>query len=167
MEIEETEQELVQDSIDDSRRVIDYELAEKLANMQCNLTEMAKCLGCTTKTFNRNPKLREIYESGIEKGRVSLRRAQMKNALNGDSRMQIWLGKQYLGQSEKLSDASEDKSIMKVEVFSKLTTNEIRDLLAKENMKEERAKQLSVINKEIDEKKALNEYKKRTAKRTK
>jgi len=33
---------------------------------------------------------------------MSLRRAQIKTALDGNPTMQIWLGKQYLGQHDKI-----------------------------------------------------------------
>jgi len=36
----------------------------------------------------------------LENGRSSLRRLQWKSATNGNITMQIWLGKQYLGQRD-------------------------------------------------------------------
>ena len=45
------------------------------------------------------------YPSVIKRGRArlrqSLRRAQIKSALSGNATMLIWLGKQYLGQSDR------------------------------------------------------------------
>jgi hypothetical protein len=40
------------------------------------------------------------YEKGLENGKSSLRRLQWKAALGGNITMQIWLGKQYLGQRD-------------------------------------------------------------------
>ena len=49
------------------------------------------------------------YPSVIKRGRArlrkSLRRAQIRSALSGNSTMLVWLGKQYLGQSDRLTTA--------------------------------------------------------------
>ena len=41
-----------------------------------------------------------VYKKKSAKGNVSLRQAQLKSALNGNVTMQVWLGKQHLGQKE-------------------------------------------------------------------
>jgi len=46
-------------------------------------------------------KFADYYKRRQGKGHVSLRRSQVQNALNGSTTMQIWLGKQWLGQSDK------------------------------------------------------------------
>jgi len=45
-----------------------------------------------------------LLEKGKQAGKKSLRRAQWDKALNGDTRMQIFLGKQYLGQKDTPED---------------------------------------------------------------
>ena len=45
---------------------------------------------------------REIYEMGMGRGKASLRRVQMDAALGGNTTMQIWLGKNILGQRDNL-----------------------------------------------------------------
>ena len=45
---------------------------------------------------------REIYEMGMGRGRASLRRVQMDAALGGNATMQIWLGKNILGQRDNI-----------------------------------------------------------------
>lgn len=40
----------------------------------------------------------KVYSAG---GRASLRRMQFKQAMSGDKSMLMWLGKQYLGQSDR------------------------------------------------------------------
>jgi hypothetical protein len=44
---------------------------------------------------------REAMERGRAKGRISMRRAQLRMLENGNATMGIWLGKQYLGQSDE------------------------------------------------------------------
>ena len=51
-------------------------------------------------TLARNKHFAEIYKRGSEGGRKSLRRMQFESASKGSIAMQIWLGKQYLGQSD-------------------------------------------------------------------
>lgn len=46
------------------------------------------------------PEVREILDRGAALGRISLRRQQFKLAREGSAVMNIWLGKQYLGQRD-------------------------------------------------------------------
>ena len=48
-------------------------------------------------------------------GRELLRAKQFENAMNGDKTMQIWLGKQYLGQKDKNDITTDDKPITPTE----------------------------------------------------
>ena len=45
----------------------------------------------------------EVYKTFRGKGNASLRRLQFKEAERGNVTMLIWLGKQWLGQTEKPS----------------------------------------------------------------
>src|SRR5512142_1202602 len=82
------------------RKHIDLELVEKLAHIQCTHAEIASTLGVSVDTLNRNEHFAETYKRGAEGGRKSLRRMQFESANRGNVVMQIWLGKQYLGQSD-------------------------------------------------------------------
>ena len=83
------------------KKVIDYDLVEKLAHIQCTQQEIAAILKCSVDTLQRNKKFCGLYKKGMEEGRSSLRRLQWKAADEGDHTMMIWLGKQYLGQKDK------------------------------------------------------------------
>jgi hypothetical protein len=76
-----------------------------LARMQCTKKEAAAVLGVHRDTlatfFGQHEKANEAWEDGLETGKVSLRRAQYKNATEGNVTMQIWLGKQWLDQKDK------------------------------------------------------------------
>lgn len=68
--------------------------------------EIAAFFNCSTDTIGRrkkhDPDFAEAYKKGFALGKVSLRRAQFKNAVeNQNSTIQIWLGKQWLGQTDK------------------------------------------------------------------
>src|ERR1700730_1358525 len=79
---------------------------EKLAALQCTDEEMAGWFGISTRTIERRRKSRifaETIERGRSKGRISLRRSQLKILQDGSATMGIWLGKQYLGQTADMS----------------------------------------------------------------
>jgi hypothetical protein len=75
-----------------------------LARMQCTHQEAANVVGVCRSAFSmflaNNKKAAECWENGQGQGRVSLRRLQWETAKRSAA-MQIWLGKQYLGQRDK------------------------------------------------------------------
>jgi hypothetical protein len=76
-----------------------------LASAQHTQPEAAALLGISIRCFEEflraNKNAREVWDEGRESGKASLRRMQFKNAQAGNVTMQIWLGKQYLGQKDK------------------------------------------------------------------
>ena len=62
------------------KKEIDYLLVEKLANLMCTQQEIASVLEVSTKTLQRDPEFCRIYNIGIQCGKMSLRRYQMKLA---------------------------------------------------------------------------------------
>lgn len=72
---------------------------EALAKIGCTLPEMAAVLGCHEDTLR--DRFSSIIKRGKEQGKMSLRHKQYQVALSGNVAMLIWLGKQYLDQSEK------------------------------------------------------------------
>jgi len=87
---------------------IDYDQVEKLANIMCTQVEIASILGCSVDTLQRDDEFSGIYKTGLDNGRMSLRRAQYKSAMSGNATMQIWLGKQYLNQRDQREYKVED-----------------------------------------------------------
>jgi hypothetical protein len=82
---------------------IDIAELEKLSAMQCTDEEIAAWFGVTRKTIERRRKVRkfaEIMDRGKAKGKISVRRMQMKLLEEGNATMGVWLGKQLLGQTD-------------------------------------------------------------------
>lgn len=86
---------------------IDREQFEKLCAIQCTLDEIAGFFDCCDDTINNWCKkeygetFSDIYKKKSVAGKISLRRLQFKMAEKNAS-LCIWLGKQYLGQTEKI-----------------------------------------------------------------
>jgi hypothetical protein len=83
--------------------VIDIVEVEKLASLQCTEEEMAAFLNISVRTFQNRLKDREFTEAvarGKAKGRISVRRHQIRMLEKGNAAMGIWLGKQHLGQRD-------------------------------------------------------------------
>lgn len=84
---------------------------EGLARIQCTMKEAGAVLGVNEVTFSRflqaHQKAMEAWENGKETGKASLRRNQFKMAEHNPT-MAIWLGKQCLGQFDKLAHAGAD-----------------------------------------------------------
>ena len=78
---------------------IDPAQVEALAAIGCTQEEIATALGCSRQTINRRFKVACI--AGGDKLRMSLRRWQYVKAKDGNVAMLIWLGKQYLGQTDR------------------------------------------------------------------
>lgn len=76
-----------------------------LAKIQATSKEIAAVLEVTEPTWIRfkqeNPAVQEAWEQGIGYGQMSIRRHQISLAEKGNATMLIWLGKQYLGQSDR------------------------------------------------------------------
>lgn len=88
------------------RKEIDKIEFEKLCALQCTEEEICGWFGVTDKTLSSWCKrtyglnFSEIYRQKRGVGKISLRRAQMRLAEKSAS-MAIWLGKQWLGQTDK------------------------------------------------------------------
>ena len=91
------------------KKVIDYELAGKLAMIQCTEIEIAGLLEVSVRTLQNDAEFLRVFSEKKELGKSSLRRMQWKKAEQGNVTMQIWLGKQYLGQRDIPIDNKEDE----------------------------------------------------------
>jgi hypothetical protein len=85
----------------------DKETFEGLCEIQCTQVEICNVFRTSDKTLSRwvedtyGTSFSETYKRFADEGKKSLRRLQFDSARKGNVTMQIWLGKQYLGQSDK------------------------------------------------------------------
>lgn len=102
-----------------AKNKIDKETFEKLCGMWCTLVEIADFFGISEDTLESwckdtyNMTFSEVYKKRSSQGNISLRRWQLKSAEKGNVTMQIWLGKQHLGQKEKVEvDTDKNNGIL-------------------------------------------------------
>ena len=80
---------------------------EEMAALQLTYAEIASIYKIDEDTMTRcvkeQPEVSERIKRGREKGKASLRRLQWKSASDGNVTMQVWLGKQWLNQTDKQS----------------------------------------------------------------
>jgi DNA-binding CsgD family transcriptional regulator len=83
---------------------------EKLASYGLTNKEISEALGYDDSTLKRK------FENFLIKGRANLKqrlkKKQIQVALSGNVSMLIWLGKQYLGQAEKIEESGDYKIIV-------------------------------------------------------
>lgn len=78
-------------------------IVEQLAGFMCTEEEIAGFLGVTVETLHNESNEKSFLEcikNGQKKGKASLRANQFRLSKT-NSAMAIWLGKQYLGQTEQ------------------------------------------------------------------
>ena len=109
------------------KTVLDYKKLDAMCAIHCTGEECAAILNIDYDTLNR--RLKEEGHKGFTdyfrikgaNGKMSLRRKQYDQAMSGNSTMLIWLGKQWLSQTDKTEELGKDSSIIKkvqIEVIS-------------------------------------------------
>ena len=97
------------------RLKIDPKLVQDLAALGCKTTEIAVVVGCSPDTLEG--RFSGELRKGKENLRISLRRWQLEAAKKGNVAMLIWLGKQMLGQTEKIEQTTEAKVELQNHVY--------------------------------------------------
>jgi len=93
---------------------IDLVELEKLCLLQCTDAEIAAWFGVTERTISRRRKIKkfaDVMERGKMKGKISVRRMQMKLLENGNATMGVWLGKNILGQTDEVHHQIDARSV--------------------------------------------------------
>ena len=85
----------------------DFERLIKMAEFSCTQDEICSIFGMSEQTLDARLKergyqnFRDFYKRHNCSGKESLRRLQWAAAQEGNVTMLVWLGKQWLGQSDK------------------------------------------------------------------
>ena len=100
------------------RKEVDWPEFDKLCAIQCTQLEIADWFDMGTDTLNTRCKEKysltfsALFAKKRAGGKISLRRDQWQSSQKGNVTMQIWLGKQYLGQSDK----NENKEVSEIHI---------------------------------------------------
>ena len=114
------------------RKEIDKKVFEGLCRIQCTEEEIADAFECDVNTVNSWCKrtykkgFSEVFRQKRGQGKVSLRRMQWKSAEGGNVTMQIWLGKNLLGQVDKQEIEQTNNCPINITV-SAATEDDVRD----------------------------------------
>src|SRR5260370_20870563 len=88
------------------RSEIDVSELEKLCQLQCTEEEIAAWFTVSTRTIERRrlePEFADVMDRGRAKGRISVRRLQMKLLEQGNATIGVWLGKNILNQVDQIT----------------------------------------------------------------
>lgn len=102
---------------------IDWEIVDGMCAIQCTGLEIAGVLGCSYNTLVRAVKrekeltFEDYFAQKSVEGKVSLRRKQYDTALEGNTTMLIWLGKQWLGQTNRNESSIKQLPEMFIDVY--------------------------------------------------
>lgn len=96
---------------------IDWKVVGDMLAAGCKGTEVAASIGIAPYTLyercseDKGILFTHFAQECREKGNSMLHAAQFKNAMKGNTSMQIWLGKQRLGQKDKPGEDEKDATI--------------------------------------------------------
>jgi hypothetical protein len=97
---------------------IDTGVVERLAQRQASIRTIAHVVGVDEKTLRNRmkdePDLSATIERARERGKAALLDKQWEQAMGGNWKMQIWLGKQYLDQRDQRREQREEKVTVEV-----------------------------------------------------
>jgi len=91
------------------KRIVNPDEIYNLSAIGCNDSEIARWFDIAETTLKSN--FSDILAKGREDVKMTLRRAMLKNALNGNAVMQIWLSKNMLGMSDNPTKSEENKPL--------------------------------------------------------
>ena len=103
---------------------INWTTVNNMCAIHCTGEEIASVIGVSYDTIERrvksefNMSFAEYIKKHSASGKTSLRRKQYEVAMKGNTTMLVWLGKQYLGQTDK--QVTENTSRIEVSTLSDL-----------------------------------------------
>ena len=100
----------------------DRKAFEELCAIFCTKDEICAVFDCNEQTLTRwckkiyKQSFEDIYKTLSAQGRISLRRMQFKAAEKGNITALIFLGKQILGQSDKIENINQTPEVHNINV---------------------------------------------------
>jgi hypothetical protein len=116
------------------KAIIDWQKVGQMCEAGCSAFGIASSLGIDDETLKKRClvdnkcSFSEFAQQKRAKGNELLRMKQFQTAMSGNVTMQIWLGKNRLGQSEKTEIKSDIVQTMKPYTMKSLTADELLEL---------------------------------------
>lgn len=96
------------------RKEVDWDKVDKMCAIHCTGEEQASLLDMSYDTLERRCReekgvsFAEYFKQKAADGKMSLRRKQFTTAMDGNTTMLVWLGKNWLGQSDTPNEGNTD-----------------------------------------------------------
>jgi hypothetical protein len=82
---------------------------QDLASYMCTKDEVANIIGCHRTTLYRSKEAIDAYDRGVNIAKLNIRKSQFTLATKlNSSLMNVWLGKVYLGQTDKIQNTDDN-----------------------------------------------------------
>ena len=124
--------------IDNSRKIgrPNFEFTPKvldqiknMASYMCSKAEIGRIIGCSESTINRNELAQEAWEQGVAVAKQAIRKTQFDIATKlNSSIMAMWLGKVYLGQTDKIQNTDDNAPLPIYDIIEHEEPKEVIEL---------------------------------------
>jgi DNA-binding XRE family transcriptional regulator len=95
----------------------------------CTKEEVANIIGCSRQTLWRNQQALEAYDKGVNVAKLNIRKTQFDIASKlNSSIMAMWLGKVYLGQTDKIQNTDDNVPLPIYDIIEHEEPKEIIEL---------------------------------------
>jgi hypothetical protein len=109
---------------------------QDLASYMCTKEEVANIIGCHRTTLYRNEQALEAYEKGVNVAKQKIRKTQFDIATKlNSSIMAMWLGKVYLGQTDKIQNTDDNVPLPIYDIIEHEEPKEVIELKEVQNDK--------------------------------
>ena len=106
---------------------------QDLASYMCTKDEVANIIGCHRTTLYRNEQALEAYEKGVNVAKQKIRKTQFDIATKlNSSIMAMWLGKVYLGQTDKIQNTDDNVPLPIYDIIEHEEPKEVIELKAED-----------------------------------
>lgn len=96
------------------KKEVNWQQVDQMCALHCTGEEQASILGMSYEALNYKCKeahgigFLDYFKQKSANGRMSLRRRQYTAAMDGNTTMLVWLGKNWLGQRDVADDSARD-----------------------------------------------------------
>ena len=105
------------------------EQIKTMASYMCSKAEIGKIIGCSESTINRNQSAQEAWEQGVALAKQAIRKTQFDIATKlNSSIMAMWLGKVYLGQTDKMQNTDDNAPLPIYDIIEHEEPKEVIEL---------------------------------------